>query len=61
MDPGNLLAMGSTLMHAAWGDCIAVALMQMRGYSWSDVLFTHPLGEVGKRKVPPNTAIVPLG
>ena len=61
VDPGNLLAMGSTLMHAAWGDCIAVALMQMRGYSWSDVLFTHPLGEVGKRKVPPNTAIVPRG
>jgi len=58
VDPGNLLAMGSTLMHAAWGDCIAVALMQMRGYSWSDVLFTHPLGEVGKRKDLPN-AIAP--
>ena len=50
VDPGNLLAMGSTLMHAVWADCIAVALMQMRGYTWSDVLFTHPLGEVGKRE-----------
>ncbi|MCA0251873.1 MAG: SIS domain-containing protein [Actinobacteria bacterium] len=52
VDPGNAIAMGSTLMHAVWGDCLAVALMGMRGYSWSDVLFTHPLGAVGKRGVP---------
>lgn len=50
VDPGNVIAMGSTLMHAVWGDCLAVALMRMRGYSWSDVLFTHPLGAVGKRE-----------
>lgn len=49
VDPGNLIAMGSTLMHAVWGDCLAVALMRMRGYGWSDVVFTHPLGAVGKR------------
>ncbi len=49
-DPGNVIAMGSTLMHAVWGDCIAVVVMRMRGYSWSDVLFTHPLGAVGKRE-----------
>lgn len=48
VDPGNLIAMGSTLMHAVWGDCLAVALMRMRGYSWSEVVFTHPLGAVGK-------------
>lgn len=48
VDPGNLIAMGSTLMHAVWGDCLAVALMRMRGYKWSDVVFTHPLGAVGK-------------
>lgn len=48
VDPGNLIAMGSTLMHAVWGDCLAVALMRMRGYSWADVVFTHPLGAVGK-------------
>ncbi len=47
-DPGNVIAMGSTLMHAVWGDCLAVALMRMRGYRWSDVIFTHPLGAVGK-------------
>lgn len=49
VDPGNVIAMGSTLMHAAWGDALAVVLMRMRGYSWSEVLFTHPLGAVGKR------------
>lgn len=49
VDPGNVIAMGSTLMHAAWGDCLAVVLMRMRGYGWADVLFTHPLGAVGKR------------
>ncbi|MBN9104490.1 MAG: SIS domain-containing protein [Propionibacteriaceae bacterium] len=48
VDPGNLIAMGSTLMHAVWGDCLAVALMRMRGYTWSEVVFTHPLGAVGK-------------
>lgn len=49
-DPGNVIAMGSTLMHAVWGDCVAVMLMRMRGYTWSDVIFTHPLGAVGKRE-----------
>jgi len=48
VDPGNVIAMGSTLMHAVWGDCLAVALMQMRGYGWADVVFTHPFGAVGK-------------
>ncbi|MDQ7991478.1 MAG: SIS domain-containing protein [Propionicimonas sp.] len=50
VDPGNVIAMGSTLMHAVWGDCVAVMLMRMRGYTWSDVIFTHPLGAVGKRE-----------
>jgi arabinose-5-phosphate isomerase len=49
VDPGNVIAMGSTLMHAVWGDCVAVMLMRIRGYTWSDVIFTHPLGAVGKR------------
>lgn len=48
VDPGNLIAMGSTLMHAVWGDCLAVFLMRKRGYSWAEVVFTHPLGAVGK-------------
>ena len=48
-DPGELIAMGSTLAHCAWGDSLAVALMQRRGYSWAEVAFTHPFGAVGKK------------
>jgi arabinose-5-phosphate isomerase len=47
-DPGTLIAMGSTLAAAAWGDALAQALMAARNYSWEDVLFTHPGGAVGK-------------
>jgi D-arabinose 5-phosphate isomerase GutQ len=47
-DPGGFIAMGSTLATSAWGDALAVTLMRMRGYSWSEVLFTHPAGAVGQ-------------
>jgi arabinose-5-phosphate isomerase len=47
-DPGTLIAMGSTLAAAAWGDALAQALMAARNYSWEDVLFAHPGGAVGK-------------
>lgn len=46
-DPGDLFAMGTNLMHAVWGDAIALVLMRLRGYSWDEVLFTHPSGAVG--------------
>lgn len=49
VDPGNTIAMGSTLMHAVWGDTLAMTLMGLRGYTWDQVVFTHPLGAVGKR------------
>jgi len=48
-DPGEILAMGSTLVTAAWGDALAVTLMERRGYSWDAVLYSHPGGAVGKR------------
>lgn len=48
-DPGGIVAMGSTLVAAAWGDALAVLLMDLRGYAWRDVLFTHPGGAVGRR------------
>ncbi len=48
-DPRGAIAMGSTLVMGAWGDAVALALMQVRGYSWADFLFTHPLGIVGQR------------
>src|SRR6266851_9490915 len=48
-DPGEIIAMGSTLVIAAWGDALAVTLMERRGYSWDAVLYSHPGGAVGKR------------
>jgi arabinose-5-phosphate isomerase len=48
-DPGEIIAMGSTLVTAAWGDALAVTLMERRGYSWDAVLYSHPGGAVGKR------------
>ncbi|WP_454299911.1 SIS domain-containing protein [Salana multivorans] len=48
IDPGEVIAMGSTLVTAAWGDALAVVLMRMRGYSWSRVLHSHPSGAVGR-------------
>lgn len=47
-DPGGLIAMGSTLAHAAWLDAMAYTLMRIKGYGWDQVLFTHPGGAVGK-------------
>jgi len=47
-DPAGIIAMGSTLAVAAWGDALAVMLMQLRGYRWDEVLFTHPGGAVGR-------------
>ncbi|MDR0366585.1 MAG: SIS domain-containing protein [Bifidobacteriaceae bacterium] len=47
IDPGGVVAMGSTLVVGAWGDALAQVLMRMKGYSWSQLLFTHPAGAVG--------------
>jgi D-arabinose 5-phosphate isomerase GutQ len=46
-DPGGVIAMGSTLATAAWGDALAMALMKRRGYSWKSVMHSHPGGAVG--------------
>lgn len=46
-DPGGVIAMGSTLATAAWGDALAVLLMRQRGYTWEQMLETHPSGSVG--------------
>lgn len=48
-DPGNVIAMGSTLVTAVWGDALAILLMRQRGYSWHQMLETHPGGAVGKQ------------
>lgn len=48
VDPGDVIAMGSTLVAAAWGDALAYVLMRLRGYGWDRVLHTHPAGAVGR-------------
>lgn len=48
VDPGGVIAMGSTLIVGAWGDALAYTLMRLRGYSWEAVLQTHPGGAVGQ-------------
>jgi arabinose-5-phosphate isomerase len=47
-DPGGVIAMGSTLVTAVWGDALAFVLMRRRGYGWEQVLETHPAGAVGQ-------------
>ncbi|MDR2381458.1 MAG: SIS domain-containing protein [Bifidobacteriaceae bacterium] len=47
IDPGGVVAMGSTLVAGAWGDALAQVLMRAKGYSWEQLLFTHPAGAVG--------------
>lgn len=59
VDPGGVIAMGSTLAVAAWGDALAAVLMQRRGYGWDQVLFTHPAGAVGKLEHVPDAPAVP--
>lgn len=61
IDPGEVIAMGSTLVTAAWGDALALVLMQLRGYSWESVLHTHPSGAVGNiSQTPPPLAQLQL-
>lgn len=47
-DPAGIAAMGSSLVAAAWGDALAIVLMQLSGYSWDSVLDSHPSGAVGR-------------
>jgi D-arabinose 5-phosphate isomerase GutQ len=48
-DLGGLVSTGSTLVAGAWGDALAAVLMQVRQYSWKDVISTHPGGTVGQQ------------
>lgn len=61
VDPGEVIAMGSTLVAAVWGDAVALVLMRLRGYGWDAVLHSHPSGAVGKmRNAPPELAPLAL-
>jgi len=59
VDPGEVIAMGSTLVTAVWGDALAYVLMRMRGYGWESILHTHPSGAVGLISDAP-VALAPL-
>lgn len=59
LDLGGMIAMGSTLAHAIWGDAMATVLMRARGYSWEKVHHTHPGGAVGAKTALPE-ALEPL-
>ena len=50
-EPGGVIAMGSTLVVAAWGDALTVVAMELRRYGWDEVLHTHPAGAVGQLQV----------
>lgn len=58
-DPGSLVAMGSTVAASAWSDALAVVLMRARGYSWDQVMYTHPSGAVGQKTRLPD-ALAPV-
>ena len=59
-DPGGIIAMGSSLAAAAWGDALAIVLMQISGYSWDQVIDAHPSGAVGQREqLPPALSRLP--
>lgn len=59
-DPGNVVAMGSTLAVGVWGDALALVLMVKRQHSWERVLHNHPAGAVGLITEPP-PALTPPG
>ena len=48
-DPYGMIATGSSLVNAALGDALCVALLHMRGYTRAQFGATHPGGAVGKR------------
>jgi D-arabinose 5-phosphate isomerase GutQ len=47
-DLGSVMATGCSLAAAALTDALVEAARIMRGYSWAQVLFTHPSGAVGR-------------
>ncbi len=48
-DPNNLAPTASTTAQMVMGDCIATALLQLKGFSPKDFAQYHPGGSLGKR------------
>ncbi|BBZ28721.1 hypothetical protein MMAD_30160 [Mycolicibacterium madagascariense] len=59
-DPGDMIAMASTLAVGAWCDAVAVVTMAMRGHTVGDVIDSHPAGGVGVRRRNPGDDAVPV-
>jgi D-arabinose 5-phosphate isomerase GutQ len=59
-DPGDMIAMASTLAVGAWGDALAVVAMALRGHTVQDVLDSHPAGGVGARGYRPGDESAPV-
>jgi D-arabinose 5-phosphate isomerase GutQ len=59
-DPGDMIALASTLAVGAWGDALAVVTMAMRGHTLRDVIDSHPAGGVGHRGRQPGDESAPV-
>ena len=59
-DPGDMIAMASTLAVGAWSDAVAVLTMAMRGHTVRDVVDSHPAGGVGVRGHQPGDESAPV-
>ena len=59
-DPGDMIAMASTLAVGAWSDAVAVVTMSMRGHTVRDVIDSHPAGGVGVRGHQPGDESAPV-
>jgi D-arabinose 5-phosphate isomerase GutQ len=59
-DPGDMIAMASTLAVGAWSDAVAVVAMSMRGHTVGDVIDSHPAGGVGVRSRQPGDESAPV-
>lgn len=49
-DPGDMIALTSTLAVGAWGDAVGVVAMALTGHTLRDVVDLHPAGGVGTRE-----------
>ena len=59
-DPGDMIALASTLAVGAWGDALSVVTMSMRGHTMRDVVDSHPAGGVGYRGHQPGGVPIPV-
>lgn len=59
-DPGDMIALASTLAVGAWGDALSVVTMALRGHTLRDVVDSHPAGGVGHRGVNEGDDIRPV-